>query len=294
MGKKISLGLIILGIVIIISGIAVSASATVLPVPNLSVSLLTNYSEGMFTIKVNGSITNGADGLSGLPIIISASPISSSGVAVLSIFGEDLAASSVTTQNDGSFSFGVSTLSAGNFEIDTYFRGNEFYASASATTYLAIKRIGPVGQGGIFSVTANSPMSELNYDFTSRMLSFQVNGTAEAGQVRAQVSKSLVENVSRVETHLDNNTVTHTLESVEDYWVFSFMQSQSDSGAVVALGAEPPETTSNPFQFNTYQLSFSEICVWIIGPVIFVVISVIFYLKRRKTNTVPLSTGTFQ
>jgi len=256
------------------------------PTPNITMSILTNYTGEMFTVDISGYLKNGNVGISGAPIIISVLPSSMSGSSLVSVFGID-SGSSVTTNDDGSYTFGISTLSAGSFEIMTAFRGNDLYSSTELATYLSIKRVGPEGQGGIFAVSASSPVSDLSYDFSSRELSFQLAQTDKPEQVKAQISKALIKDSSNVQTLLDGTPITNELESNQDNWVFSFAQTKNNSTAVIALGTQPTAPTASPIVFDFSGLRISDVITWIIGPIIFVVISLLFIFKRRKSQTNP-------
>jgi hypothetical protein len=126
-----------------------------------------------------------------------------------------------------------------------------------------------------FSISLNSTVSDLAFNSTSRNLSFTVQGLDNTtGYADVYVSKTLIDDITKVETYMDGNPIDHTTTSSIDSWLLHFTYLHSTHMVVLSMGQLKSETSA--------ELPLGIIAIGGIIIVAFAISSII--VLRRRTN----------
>ena len=188
----------------------------------------------------------------------------------------------------------INTDSNGNFSVNWQFPDAGSYIINA--TYHGSPEYGPVFDGinvlvtgdetpKVFSVESNSTVTGIEFKQESSELNLSVTGqSGTIGFVDLYVSKSLVENVSAIQSYVDGNPVSFTVTSTDDSWILHFYYHHSShnimfdlSEADISSVPEMPKASSVP-EMSKAVLLLIIVALVAIGAVLMIV------QKRRRTN----------
>jgi len=156
--------------------------------------------------------------------------------------------SSVTTGMNGSFSVTWFTWATGNYVIKAVYAGDatSFIMGTEKSIGLVITNI----EKQIFSVSSNSTVSGLNFNSTSREITFTVTGTTgTTGYIDIILAKSLVSNINDLKIYFDGVEKSYDAISLDDIWFIHLTYSHSTHAFRIDL---PP--TSAPSVHISHEL----------------------------------------
>ena len=178
--------------------------------PELEFTCQSTTSTGI-KVNIQGKLTANGAGITNEPILFSYSV--NNGAS-----WNDL--TTVNTDNTGSFAVMWNPTVTGNYLIQAVWAGNSAYPATNTTINFVIT---PIESENAFSINSNSTLSTLNFDSTTKQLSFTVNGsTGSTGYVDVYIPKSLMNDISGLTVNLDDTQIEYTSRSQGEYWLVSF------------------------------------------------------------------------
>jgi len=149
---------------------------------------------------------------------------------------------------NGSFSVTWFTWATGNYVIKAVYAGDatSFIMGTEKSIGLVITNI----EKQIFSVSSNSTVSGLNFNSTSREITFTVTGTTgTTGYIDIILAKSLVSNINDLKIYFDGVEKSYDAISLDDIWFIHLTYSHSTHAFRIDL---PP--TSAPSVHISHEL----------------------------------------
>jgi hypothetical protein len=132
-----------------------------------------------------------------------------------------------TVNTDGNGAFYAVWLPSvtGNNQLKAAWTGNDTYAPASATVYIAVVSS---EEKNVFSVSSNSTVTELVFNSTSNQLSFSVAGPdGTTGFVDLFIAKSLVSDANSLQVTVDGSELGYSAVSQGEAWALHFQYHHS-------------------------------------------------------------------
>ena len=154
----------------------------------------------------------------------------------------------------------------GAYQVKAQWAGNSTYPETSISVNLSVKGFGNL----ITEFSSNSTVTGLNFNLTTRVLNFSVEGpSGTEGYVSINLEKEPSFDPQGIDVFLDGQPIDYDIDSTSQSWILYFTFTHSIHNIVVNFnGDEIPE--------------FSE---WIILPMFFAAaasLCLLPYLKRRK------------
>jgi hypothetical protein len=207
-------------------------------------------------VKINGNLTyNGA----GVPdALVSLS----SKTYVEGATWKDIA--SVKTDDYGEYS-AIWKPIYGVYQVEAAWAGNSTYPETSISVELSVRGFGNL----ITEFSSNSIITGLNFNSTTRVLSFSAEGPSGTdGYVRINLEKEPSFDPQGINVFLDEQPIEYDIDSTDQSWILYFTYTHSIYKIVVNFGDEIPEFSA-----------------WIILPMLITVtinIGLLTYFKKRK------------
>ncbi len=202
-----------------------------LPTPDLTVSCNSFTSSSNLTLEINGSLTADGTTLSGAPILISYSVTGGTSWQALT---------QEYTAPDGSFLAEWLPTATGSYVINATYPGNSAYSSTSTAVSLTVMPFLTQSAQDVFSVVTNSSLSDLEFNSTSRELTFTVTGpSSTTGYVNAYIAKPLITDITTLKVVLDGNQLNYTAISQPNSYLIYITYNNSTHNIVMNLGLTP-------------------------------------------------------
>ena len=168
---------------------------------NVNCQSSTTYSN--FKVNIQGTLTSNNAGLSDSSIQLSYSVDGGNSWTPLTF---------LSTDDTGAFQAVWTPLVTGNYYLNATYEGNSEFSPASTIVHFAVL---PVEDTSVFSVASNSTVTALTFNSTSQELSFKVSGeTGTTGYVNVYISKSLMNDTSRLRVYLDDEELLQPVYSI--------------------------------------------------------------------------------
>ena len=233
-----------------------------LPTPTLSVSCQSSTIGSNFKVRINGSLVFAEKGLSGVPIQLSYSVNGGTSWNDLTL---------VSTDSGGGLLAIWTPFVTGEYLLKAEFAGSANYSKTSTIVSFAIV---PFEDQTFFSV--NSTLSEVNFNSTSRQLTFTVSGPPNTtGYVDVYIPKTVINDVSGLFVYFDGNQIPYAVESAGDSWLISMSYHHSTHEVVMKLESSPAGISQNLAEEVT-------ISALIITPIAILTVSIA--LRKRKAK----------
>jgi len=130
----------------------------------------------------------------------------------------------------------------------------------------------------VFSIASNSTVTDLEFNSTSRQLSFTVSGpSGTTGYVDAYIAKTLIGDISTLKVYLDGAPLPYNATSQGDSWLIYFTYHHSTHSVVMSLGQA---STKPVTETSTETITAASIAV----VVAIALILAVTILKRRQRN----------
>lgn len=124
----------------------------------------------------------------------------------------------------------------GYYEVKAAWAGNSTYPETSISVNLNVKGFGNL----ITEFSSNSTITGLNFNSTTRLLSFSAEGASGTkGYVKITLEKDPTFNPQNIVVLLDDHPIDFTTTSTSQSWVLEFVYSHSAHGVIVNFDAEP-------------------------------------------------------
>jgi hypothetical protein len=224
-----------------------------------------------YKIKINGRLayTNGT-GISGANL--SLTYIVTNGISWNNI-------DSVRTTIDGDYNVEWTPPAMIDYLIKVSWEGNQTLNLGATEAYVSVATA-PFDQKYVFSVVSNSTIYELEFNSSSRILSFTIEGpSGTTGYANVTVSKDLIAETAKLNVYLDGNQTNFTATSTDTDWTLHLVYQHSLHNITINLGSAPQTFIETPLGMATLIGSIA---------IIFVVITFIAYRKlkqpRNRTN----------
>jgi hypothetical protein len=178
----------------------------------------------------------------------------------------------VQTRSDGGFGALWIPNATGSYLLCAQWAGNDSLHWINATANLALT---PDSAGNVFSVMSNSTISNLAYNSTTQLLSFNTNGTSSTtGYAQVCIPKTLVSDIQTLGVNIDGKSTAFGVESQDDVWVISCLYTQSQQAFTLQI----------PFKqmLNPATTPWITIIV-VIAILIALVATAVVIRRRRKT-----------
>ncbi len=186
-------------------------------------------------MEITGNLTANYVGIASVPLIISY------------MGSNDTAWQQLTTTNtspDGTFSAEWSPTVGGNYVINATYVGDSTHMPVFATVNAIVLQPSENAKS-VLSVDSNSTVTDLAFNSGSDELSFFVSGeNGTAGYAQIYISKSLVDDPSKIQASIDGEAANFTVSSAEDSWVLYFSYHHSSHNIMFTLNNQ--ETISTP------------------------------------------------
>lgn len=192
----------------------------------LALECSSSTSSSDFKVDVSGSLTVAGAGVANAPITLS---YSLDNGATWGDFA------TVNTGSQGAFAAVWVPSGRGNYLVKAFWAGDAHHAAVSTTVTFAVE---PSDEQNVFSVATNSTMTELFFDSANNELRFRVEGPdGTTGYAKVYISKTFLNDTSGLKVYLDDNELSHTIESNDDSWVLAFSYTHSDHQVTINLGS---------------------------------------------------------
>jgi hypothetical protein len=231
---------------------------------SLNVNCQSSTSYSNFKVNLQGTLTANNAGLSDSPIQLSYSVDGGNSWTQLTF---------LSTDQTGAFQAVWTPLVTGNYFLRATYAGNSELASASTIVHFSVL---PVEDTSVFSVASNSTVTGLTFNSTSHELSFKVSGeTRTTGYVSVYISKSLMNDISKLAVYFDQELLQPVTQSIGDSWLVTFTYHHSIHTVALALNSD-----SSNIQTQTQNLQYIIASV----AVAFLAIAVVILLLKSQVK----------
>jgi hypothetical protein len=154
----------------------------------------------------------------------------------------------------------------GYYEVKAAWAGNSTYPKTSVSVNLSVKGFGNL----ITEFSSNSTITGLNFNSSTRMLSFSAEGpSGTSGYVNILLEKDPTLNPENINVLMDGHPIDYKVDSTDQSWLLVFTYTHSIHSIVVNFNAD----------------EVSEFPLWVILPtalaLTFTVLAVVLYRKRQ-------------
>jgi PKD repeat protein len=167
----------------------------------------------------------------------------------------------------------------GSYQVKASWMGNSTYPETSVSVNLGVKSFGDF----ITAFSSNSTITNMNFNSTTRVLSFSAEGPSETtGYVNIILEKDPTFNPQGIVVLLDGHPIDYNVESREQSWILDFIYTHSIHDVIVNLDTDtvaPSEHQSEPEPFPTTSAVASIVSIAIIG------VGLMVYFKKRHPKT---------
>lgn len=191
------------------------------------------------------------------------------------------------TNEDGIYSFSWAPQHASGYQVKAAWDGNSTYPETSLNRNIYVVSFGDL----ITGFSSNSTVTEMNFNMTTRLLSFTAEGpSGTSGYVNVTLEKDPSFNPQTIIVLLDGQPIQFTIESTDQSWTLYFTYKHSIhnilvdfTGATIGHGTintpTPPAERNSPKPFlpATTLVAVSAALLAVI------LVSVLIYLKKRST-----------
>jgi hypothetical protein len=173
----------------------------------------------------------------------------------------------VKTDGNGKYSATWKPL-YGAYKIKATWAGNSTYPETSISINLNVKRFGDL----ITEFTSNSTITALNYNSTTRVLSFSTEGpSGTAGFVKIALEKDTEFNPNDIIVLLDERPIEYTIDSTDQSWILGITYTHSIHNVTI--------------YFNEGRVP--EVPLLIFAAILVVLITFLVILSTRTEKTKP-------
>jgi protocatechuate 3,4-dioxygenase beta subunit len=238
-----------------------------IPKPTLNISCKSSTSYSGFNVEIKGFLVFNETVIANTPIFLSYSVNGGKSWQDLTM---------IKTASDGTYSVSWNPSVTGIYLIKAMYEGDADYIGSTVEVTLSVIQD---SKETVFSVNSNSTISNLTFNSTSRILSFNVIGdSGTTGYADVYIEKSILKNVEEFEVHIDEIKLDYTLSSTESAWLLHFEYSHSAHNITVELlDWKTSDTLKDIPEFSSWTLL--SIAIIIAG-----IITGIYRLKLRKQN----------
>ena len=244
-------------------------------VSRLSVGCTTDSSSAN-RILITGNLSANYIGISSAPILLS---YADNPNATWQEIGEKY------TGLDGGFTSSWYPPGMGNYVINATYTGDSNHTAETTLANVIVTSTASKSQT-VFSVDSNSTISSLDFNSQTNQLSFSVSGeTGTTGYSEIYISKSLIDDPSKIQASIDGQTANFTVTSIEDAWVLYFSYHHSSHAVVCTLNSQTnstPTSTSLSATPEIPELTLPIIAIVLVVATVFGVVA----LKRRHLQAV--------
>jgi hypothetical protein len=179
------------------------------------------------------------------------------------------------TDNAGSYSFVWQTSQPSGYQVRAMWAGNSTYPQTSLSQMLYVKPYGDL----ITGFSSNSTVSELNFNMTTRLLTFKVEGPSETtGYVDITLEDDPAFNPENLTVLLDGQPLQYTLESTNPSWKLHFTYTHSSHNVIVDFtgNSVPQGNGGQPSSSHDEETpTASELPILVILAAVIVVVAVV-------------------
>lgn len=225
---------------------------------SVAIDCLTTYVG--YTVKISGKLTdaNGL-GISGANLL--ATYATSGGP------WKDIDSFS-STIDGGYHAEWMPTSKSENYSVKVSWEGNRNFERAEASINLAVA---PLEEKYVFSVISDSTISEIAYNSTNKVLSFNLEGpSGTMGFTNVTIAKDLVEEIDGLRIDLDGIQTDYTTKSSSTAWLLHFTYQHSTHKVTISLTQSAPSFFETPFGIAT------------LSGIIIIAVSILFVIRRRR------------
>jgi hypothetical protein len=189
-----------------------------------------------------------------------------------------------TTDANGQYTFNWHTQEPKGYQVRAMWNGNATYPPSSITRNLYVLSYGDL----ITAFQSNSTITNLNFNMTTRQLTFNAAGPDEtSGYVNITLEKSPIVNPENLTVYLDDQPLQYTLESSEQSWNLYFTYHHSHHTVLVDFTGNSPENTGlgdAPSATEEKPAEFPSTIWAVVLAVVFLVVVLGVIVVYRKKN----------
>jgi PKD repeat protein len=149
---------------------------------------------------------------------------------------------STKTSGDGSYSFVWASAVSTGYQVRAAWAGNATYPQTSLSRILYVQSFGDL----IAGVSSNSTVRGMNYNMTTRLLSFTAEGpSGSSGYVNVTLEKDPLFDPDSMVVLLDGQPISYTAESTDQTWTVHFTYSHSVHSVLVDFTGKSAYQTQN-------------------------------------------------
>jgi hypothetical protein len=240
-----------------------------LPSPTIDFYCITDPNDKI-KIELKGTLYLEETSLSNTSILVSYSMGENSWVYLTSL----------QTDSDGNFAFTWTPHLSGNYQLRVETKATVSMNEAANTINLFITL--PTAEKpteNLFALNSNSTVEQFNFDSTTKVLSFTVQGAlGTTGYVNFYIPKTGLDNISRLKIIEDGVEVPFKHESIGATWQISFFYSHSTHKITIELDHFSDYTTE-----STDWLCVSFVASWLMIMMTTIAIALVTLKPRQHT-----------
>jgi hypothetical protein len=150
----------------------------------------------------------------------------------------------------------------GYYEVKATWKGNMTYPESSISRNVIVQGFGNL----ITEFSSNSTITELNFNQTTNILAFSVEGpSGTSGYVNINLEKQSEFNPEKIAAFMDGKPLNFDMESSDQFWTLKFSYNHSTHSIIVQFNSEV-----QPFPF------------WIVLLTIVVLFALLAFFKKRR------------
>ncbi len=187
------------------------------------------------------------------------------------------------TDESGLYSFTWQTQEPSGYQVRASWAGDSTYPQTSLSHMLYVVSYGDL----ITGFSSNSTISDLNFNVTTRLLSFRAEGSSGTrGYVNITLKDDSQFNPENLMVLMDNQPLSYALELTSPSWSLYFTYTHSSHNVLVDFMGTQQDSGLPPFEGTSDLLPIAVLFVSVIIAV--VVLGLIFYLKKPSERRLVL------
>lgn len=184
------------------------------------------------------------------------------------------------TDESGLYSFAWRTQESSGYQVRASWAGNSTYPQTSLSLMLYVVSYGDL----IIGFSSNSTISDLNFNMTTRLLTFRAEGPSDTrGYVNITLKDDPQFNPENLTVLIDNQLVSYKLESTSQSWSLYFAYKHSTHNILVDFIGVTQQGSGLPTFWETLISELLPITTLVVSVIIAVVVlGLIIYRKKHR------------
>jgi hypothetical protein len=175
----------------------------------------------------------------------------------------------------------------GYYQVRASWRGDSTYPETSVSLILVVMGFGNL----ITDFSSNSTISDLNFNLTTRELSFSAEGpSGTVGYVDITLEKDPSFDPEGIRVFFDGDPLGYDVYSSGEFWILSFVYTHSIHSILVRFSADGDSSSDSPLPFVWQIAIYGVVAV----ALIVVLVGLLFYFKGRRKNVPGYRSGSVQ